>query len=33
LLEEIQQRSLTKEEPYLTSSTALSELKVWIPKA
>jgi len=33
LLEEIQRRSLTREEPYLTSSTALSELKVWIPKA
>ena len=33
LLEEIQKRALKKEDPYLTSSTALSELKVWIPKA
>jgi hypothetical protein len=32
LLEEIQHRSLTNEEPYLTSSTALSELMAWIPK-
>jgi len=32
LLEEIQRRSLANEEPYLTSSTALSELKAWIPK-
>jgi hypothetical protein len=32
LLGEIQRRTLTREEPYLTSSTALSELKVWIPK-
>ena len=33
LLEEIQRRSLASEDPYLTSSTALSELKVWIPNA
>ena len=32
LLEEIQRRALKKEEPYLMSSTALSELNVWIPK-
>jgi hypothetical protein len=32
LLEEIQRRSLASEDLYLTSSTALSELKVWIPK-
>ena len=32
LLKEIQRRSLAGEEPYLTSSTALSELKVWLPK-
>ncbi len=31
LLEEIQRRSLASEESYLISSTALSELKVWIP--
>ena len=31
LLEEIQRRSMAGEGPYLTSSTALSELKVWIP--
>lgn len=30
-LKEIQMRSLKGEEPYLTSSTALSELKVWLP--
>jgi len=30
LLDEIQQGALTSQEPYLTSSTALSELKVWI---
>ena len=33
LMEEIQLRSLANEEPYLTSSTALSELRVWIPNA
>ena len=32
LLEEIQQNALTSEEPYINSSTALSDLKVWIPK-
>jgi len=31
LLEEIQLRSRASENPYITSSTALSELKVWIP--
>lgn len=31
LLAEIQRRSLACEEPYLTTSTALSELKVWVP--
>lgn len=31
LLKEIQRRSLVSEDPYLTTSTALSELKVWIP--
>jgi hypothetical protein len=31
LLEEIQQRSMADRNPYLTSSTALSELKAWIP--
>jgi hypothetical protein len=30
LLEEIQRRSLASEDPYLISSTALSELKAWI---
>jgi len=33
LLEEIQRRSMVRKDPYLTSSTALSELKVWIPNA
>jgi uncharacterized protein YbgA (DUF1722 family) len=33
LLEETQRRSLASEDPYLTLSTALSELKVWIPNA
>jgi hypothetical protein len=33
LIEEIQLRSLANEEPYLISSTALSELRVWIPNA
>jgi Pyrimidine dimer DNA glycosylase/Protein of unknown function (DUF1722) len=33
LLEEIQRRSLARGDPYLTSSTALSELKAWIPNA
>ncbi len=32
LFEEIQQRVVVDREPYLTSSTALSELKLWIPK-
>jgi hypothetical protein len=32
LLKEIQRRALASEDPYLTSSTALSELRVWIPK-
>lgn len=31
LLNEIQHQALTSGEPYLCSSTALSELKVWIP--
>jgi len=31
LLEEIQRRVLAGEDPYLTTSTALSELKVWVP--
>jgi hypothetical protein len=31
LLGEIQRRSMVSEDPYLNSSTALSELKVWIP--
>jgi hypothetical protein len=31
LLEEIQQRALTCKNPYLTCSTALSELRLWIP--
>jgi len=31
LLREIQQRALASKEPYLTSSTALGELMVWIP--
>ncbi|KHE90706.1 MAG: DUF1722 domain-containing protein [Candidatus Scalindua rubra] len=31
LMEEIQLRSLASKDPYLTSSTALSELKVWMP--
>jgi hypothetical protein len=30
LMKETQRRSLASEEPYLTSSTALSELQVWI---
>jgi hypothetical protein len=33
LLEEIQSCALSSKEPYLTSSTALSELKAWIPNA
>jgi len=33
LLEEIQLRSFACKDPYLTSSTALSELKVWISNA
>jgi len=33
LLEEIQWHALANKEPYLTSSTALSELKAWIPNA
>jgi len=33
LLEEIQRRALATETPYLTASTALSELKVWVPNA
>jgi hypothetical protein len=33
LLEEIQRRSLASGDPYLASSTALSELKVWIANA
>jgi hypothetical protein len=33
LLEEVQRRSLVSKDPYLTSSTALSELKAWIPNA
>ena len=32
LLDEIQRRTLENEEKYLTSSTALSELRVWMPK-
>jgi hypothetical protein len=32
LLEEIQRRALASEDPYLISSTALSELRAWIPK-
>jgi hypothetical protein len=31
LLKEIQRRTLASENPYLISSTALSELRVWIP--
>jgi len=31
LFEEIQKRAITQKEPYLLASTALSELKVWIP--
>ena len=31
LMEEIQLRSLTSKDPYLTSTTALSELKAWLP--
>jgi uncharacterized protein YbgA (DUF1722 family) len=31
LLEEIQRRATVSEKPYLMASTALSELKVWIP--
>ena len=33
LLEEVQRRSMASEDPYLISSTALSELKVWIPNS
>lgn len=33
LLNEIQRRALANKDPYLTSSTALSELRVWIPNA
>jgi hypothetical protein len=33
LLGEVQRRSLASKDPYLNSSTALSELKVWIPNA
>ena len=31
LLEEIQHRAMVSQEPYLTASTALSELQVWLP--
>jgi uncharacterized protein YbgA (DUF1722 family) len=31
LLQEIQRHALTKREPYLLSSTALSELRAWLP--
>lgn len=33
LLEETKEIALARAEPYLTASTALSELKVWIPRA
>lgn len=33
LFDEVQQGALAKQEPYLLASTALSELKVWIPLA
>jgi hypothetical protein len=32
LLSEIQHRSLTVDQPYLLASTALSELKAWLPE-
>lgn len=33
LMKEIQIRALDSEDPYLTTSTALSELRVWVPNA